>query len=111
MTATLVALYVAAGLFELAGVMLVVIEVRSVYDRYTSYQEDIAGEQAALSADPMFALDPMTLRYGFTPARVLRSIAAVDELFTYRHRQLISVGLIVVGLIFGLIGNLLSVLI
>lgn len=109
MTAVLICVFLTAAGLELVGITLLIREVRYVRRRWQSHQSGIAADTAALARDPMFQLDPFVTRYGITPIQLLRAIAAVDELFAYRRREALSAILILVGIVVGLVGNVLSV--
>ena len=111
MTLFLALLYVAAAGLELAGVWLVVADIRESRRRWDAYQADIEREDAAMAADLLFRTDPMVSRYGFNPMQMVRAINTVDSLVGVdRRRQNWAVRLLVGGIVLGLVGNLLSLI-
>lgn len=109
MTQVLVAIYFVAATCEVAGIGLIVRQYRKARQRWLDHSDAVAQERQLMAADLRYQLDPLVTRYGITPGEVRRATAGVEALLTPEVReQAATVGLLIVGVALGTLGNLLS---
>lgn len=109
MTGFLRFLFVLAALLEVAGVVLIVVDIRASRATWDDYSADAEREQAYMQSDLRARLDPMVTRYGFTGGQVIRTMNTVRSLVEVRRwRQNTAVGLLVAGIVVSLVANWLS---
>jgi hypothetical protein len=108
-TLVLAILYIAAAMFEIAGVGLVVRQYRKAQGRWLAHSQAVASEQQMMKADLRFRIDPLITRYGITPGEVRRATVGLESLMAPDTReQLLTISFLVAGIVLGTVANLLA---
>ncbi|MER7244453.1 hypothetical protein [Kribbella sp. NPDC000426] len=109
MTVLLAIIFVTAAAAEVAGLGLIVLDVRESRRRWDSFEESTNQEAELMEQNLVYRLDNLYTRYGFTGNQVLRSMWVTESLVTInRRRQNLAIALLGVGIGLGLLGNLLG---
>jgi hypothetical protein len=92
-------------------VVLVALEVRRSRRLWAGYAADVQLEQQTMESDLRYRLDPLTTRYGLTPAHFHREIATVGSLVEVdRRKQALAVSFLLAGILTGFVANAISTL-
>lgn len=108
---TVVLMSVASAVCELAGVGLVVSDLRRGRRRWRKHLEEVQAEEAAYAADVRWQLDELYARHRIRPSAIHRTNEAVRDLFEIDlPRQTLAVALLAAGILTGASANVLGAL-